>query len=73
MSSNFAENYLSDALGSLRSYKRLVERALEQVSDKEFFAQIDQGSNSIAIQNQVQQETRWVVDNDILDYASVHL
>lgn len=42
-------NYHSDALQSFRNYKKLAERALEQVSDEEFFAIIDEESNSIAI------------------------
>jgi uncharacterized damage-inducible protein DinB len=43
------QNYLDDAISSFRSYKRLAERALEQVNDEEFFAKIDRESNSIAI------------------------
>jgi uncharacterized damage-inducible protein DinB len=43
-----ALNYLSEVSNSFRSYKRLTDRALEQVSDEEFFAQIDEESNSIA-------------------------
>lgn len=44
-----SKNYLEDAIRSFRSYKRLAERALEQVSDDEFFAQIDEESNSLAL------------------------
>lgn len=47
--SNFNENYLTDAVHSLRNYKRLADRAIEQVSDEEFFATIDTESNSIAV------------------------
>lgn len=43
------KNYHSDALQSFRNYKKLAERALEQVNDDEFFAIIDAESNSIAI------------------------
>jgi hypothetical protein len=43
------ENYHADALQSFRNYKRMAERACEQVSDEEFFRQIDDESNSIAI------------------------
>jgi hypothetical protein len=43
------KNYHADALQSFRNYKKLAERALEQVSDDEFFAVIDAESNSIAI------------------------
>jgi|CXWL01.1.fsa_nt_gi hypothetical protein len=42
-------NYRADALKSFRNYKRLAERAIEQVSDEEFFAQIDTEANSIAV------------------------
>ena len=42
-------NYLSDAIKSFRNYKKLAERAVEQVSDEEFFRSIDPESNSIAL------------------------
>lgn len=44
----FAENYLEDSLSSFRNYKKLAERAMGQVTDEEFFARIDEESNSIA-------------------------
>lgn len=44
-----SRNYLEDAIRSFRSYKRLAERALEQVGDEEFFVQIDEESNSLAL------------------------
>jgi uncharacterized damage-inducible protein DinB len=47
--SEIVENFKTDAVESFRSYKRLAERALEQVSDEEFFAEIDAESNSIAV------------------------
>ena len=43
------KSYLHDAIRSFRSYKRLAERALEQVGDDEFFVQIDEESNSLAL------------------------
>jgi uncharacterized damage-inducible protein DinB len=46
--SNFIENYHEDALQSFRNYKKLAVRAIEQVTDDEFFARIDEESNSIA-------------------------
>ncbi|HTH51846.1 MAG TPA: DUF1572 family protein, partial [Pyrinomonadaceae bacterium] len=46
---NIIENYHGDALQSFRNAKKLAERAIEQVSDEEFFVQIDAESNSIAI------------------------
>ena len=47
--SDFVKNYHTDAVNSFRNYKKLAERAIEQVSDEEFFAQIDTESNSIAV------------------------
>lgn len=41
-------NYHKDALELFRTYKKLAERAIEQVSDEEFFALIDAEANSIA-------------------------
>ena len=49
MNNQIIENYLSDAIQSFRNYKKLAERALAQISDEEFFRQIDEESNSIAI------------------------
>ncbi len=43
------ENYLADAIQSFRNYKKLADRAMQQVSDEEFFRQIDEESNSIAL------------------------
>jgi hypothetical protein len=42
-------NYMDDAISSFRNYKRLAERALEQVTDEQFFAVIDAESNSLAV------------------------
>ncbi|MGH7784649.1 MAG: DUF1572 family protein [Candidatus Binatia bacterium] len=43
------QNYHADALQSFRNYKSLAERAIEQISDEEFFAVIDTESNSVAV------------------------
>jgi len=45
----FIENYKADALASFRNYKKMAERAVEQVSDDEFFRAIDAEANSIAV------------------------
>ncbi len=42
-------NYLSDVLRSFRSYKRMAERAIEQLDDNEFYRVIDPESNSVAV------------------------
>ena len=41
--------FLKEAAGELRRYKDMAERALAQVSDEDFFRQIDPESNSIAV------------------------
>ena len=46
---HFIDNYQTDALKSFRNYKKLAERAIDQVSDEEFFALIDSEANSIAV------------------------
>lgn len=47
--SNFHLDYLTDVVQSFRNYKKLADRAIEQVSDEQFFAVIDAESNSIAV------------------------
>ncbi|MEO5857792.1 MAG: DUF1572 family protein [Pyrinomonadaceae bacterium] len=47
--SNFYQDYLADAVQSFRNYKKLADRSIDQVSDEEFFANIDGESNSIAV------------------------
>jgi hypothetical protein len=41
--------YREDVLRRLRGHRRLVEKALDQVSDEAFFRQPDESSNSIAV------------------------
>ncbi len=45
----FISNYHADALTSFRNYKSLADRAIEQISDEEFFATIDEEANSVAL------------------------
>lgn len=42
------ENYLRDVIESFRSYKKMAEKAMTQISDAEFFKAIDAEANSIA-------------------------
>ena len=49
MNENIIQNFKADALQSFRNYKKLAERAFEQVSDEDFFRQIDPESNSVAV------------------------
>ncbi len=46
---NSIKKFHDDALATFRNYKKLAECAIEQVSDKEFFALIDPEANSIAV------------------------
>ena len=48
MSQEVIENFLSESIEGFRSYKTLAERAIEQVSDEEFFRAIDAEANSLA-------------------------
>lgn len=49
MDHNIFSDYHGDAITSFENYKKLAERAIEQVSDEEFFAVIDAEANSIAV------------------------
>ena len=49
MTEQIIENYLKDAIASFRNYKKMAERAMEQVSDEEFFRALDAEANSIAV------------------------
>src|SRR5918911_142463 len=49
MNDSVAKHYIEDAIANLRGYKKLAERAFEQVSDDEFFRTIDEEANSIAV------------------------
>lgn len=49
MNEALAEYLLEDALAVFRKYKKLAEGAMAQLSDEEFFAQIDDGANSVAV------------------------
>jgi hypothetical protein len=49
MAVKFTTSYLDDSVELLRYYKKLAERAMEQVPDAQLFATLDDESNSIAI------------------------
>ncbi len=48
MNKEIIENFLSESIEGFRSYKTLAEKAIEQVSDEEFFKTIDAEANSMA-------------------------
>lgn len=49
MNEQILQNYITDTLQAFQSYKKMAEKALEQVSDEEFFRTIDPESNSLAV------------------------
>ncbi len=49
MALKFTASYLEDSLELFRYYKKLAERAMEQVTDEQLFATLDEESNSIAL------------------------
>ncbi len=49
MALQFTTSYIEDSLAVFRYYKKLGERAMEQVIDEQLFAQLDDEANSIAI------------------------
>ncbi len=49
MALEFTTSYVEDSIGVFRYYKKLAERAMEQVSDDRLFATLDDEMNSIAV------------------------
>lgn len=49
MSTELISTYHADVIRSFRNYKKLAERAIEQVTPDEFFTAIDDEANSIAV------------------------
>jgi hypothetical protein len=49
MDEPLARHYQTDALQTFRDYKRLAEKAFEQIDGEEFFLTLDEESNSIAV------------------------
>src|SRR5580704_15371216 len=49
MALQFTTSYLEDSLTLFRSYKKMAEAAMAQVTDEQLFATVDPESNSIAI------------------------
>jgi len=49
MALKFTTSYLEDSLSLFRYYKKLAERAMDQVSGEQLFAALDREANSIAV------------------------
>lgn len=44
-----AQNYLDDSRKAMHAYKKLAEKALDQLNDEEYFVTLDEESNSVAV------------------------
>ena len=49
MTHKFSNSYIEDSIALFHFYKKTAERAMEQVTDEELFATLDEEMNSIAI------------------------
>jgi hypothetical protein len=49
MAHQFSTSYIEDSIALFRFYKKMVEGAMEQVSDEQLFSVLDEEMNSIAI------------------------
>ncbi len=49
MAHKFTTSYLEDSVSLFRHYKKMAEAAIEQVTDEQLFATLDEEMNSIAI------------------------
>lgn len=49
MNESLGTHYLEDSIASLRAYKKMAEKALDQLSEDEFFIMLDEEANSIAV------------------------
>jgi len=49
MAHQFSTSYIEDSVALFRFYKKIAEGAMEQVSDEQLFAALDEEMNSIAI------------------------
>ncbi|HKV33322.1 MAG TPA: DUF1572 family protein [Pyrinomonadaceae bacterium] len=43
------QNYLDDSRKAMRAYKKLAEKALDQLKEDEYFVTLDEESNSVAV------------------------
>jgi hypothetical protein len=49
MPEQILQNFITDTTQAFRSYKKMAEKAMDQVSDEEFFRAIDPESNPLAV------------------------
>ena len=48
-SQSIIQDYLDDSRKAMRAYKKLAEKALDQLKDDEYFVTLDDESNSVAV------------------------
>src|SRR6266478_1247476 len=49
MTESLGQHYLEDSIASLRAYKKMAEKALDQLADDEYFRTLDEAGNSVAV------------------------
>lgn len=49
MNQELGQHYLDDAITTFRAYKKLADKALDQLRKEEYFTTLDEESNSIAV------------------------
>jgi hypothetical protein len=49
MNQPVGQHFLDDAITTFRAYKKLAEKALDQLQDEEYFITLDEESNTIAV------------------------
>jgi hypothetical protein len=49
MEQSLTTHYLEDSIASLRAYKKLADKAIDQLKDDEFFVTLDEEGNSVAV------------------------
>jgi uncharacterized protein DUF1572 len=49
MNDAIGQDYLADSVSSFRAYKKLADKAIEQLQDAEFFVTLDEEANSVAV------------------------
>jgi uncharacterized protein DUF1572 len=49
MNESLGTHYLEDSIASLRAYKKMAAKALDQLKEEEFFVTLDTEANSIAV------------------------
>ena len=49
LNESLATHYLEDSVASLRGYKKMADKALAQLKDKEYFVTLDEEGNSVAV------------------------